>query len=143
MSESIPAIRQLVVRALRVPMREPHRTASGVLTASPLVLTDVVTDDGTVGHSIVFTYTAAALSPTADLVRNLAPLVEGEKLAPAELAQNLAARFRLLGSQGLVGMALAAIDMACWDAFARLQGLPLCSLLGGTERPLRAYGEKR
>ena len=140
MSESTPTIRQLAVRALRVPMSEPHRTASGVITESPLVLTDIVTDDGTVGHSIVFTYTPAALAPTAELVRNLAPLIEGEKLAPAELEQNLAARFRLLGSQGLVGMALAAIDMACWDAFARLQDLPLLSLLGGAERPLRAYG---
>ena len=128
------------VRALRVPMSEPHRTASGVITESPLVLTDVVTDEGTVGHSIVFTYTTAALLPTAELTRNLAPMVEGELLAPAEIERNLAARFRLLGAQGLVGMALAAIDMACWDALARMHRLPSLTLLGGAEKPLRAYG---
>ena len=44
---------------------------SGVVAESPLVLTDVVTDDGVVGHSIVFTYTTAALEPTAELVQNM------------------------------------------------------------------------
>jgi len=36
-------------------MTEPHKTVSGVITESPLVLTDVVTDIGISGHSIVFT----------------------------------------------------------------------------------------
>jgi mandelate racemase len=104
------------------------------------VLTDVETDAGVVGHSIVFTYTPAALKPTADLIRNLEPLVKGEPLAPAEVEQRLARRFRLLGPQGLVGIALAAIDMALWDALARLHGASLVRLLGGLERPIRCYG---
>jgi mandelate racemase len=121
-------------------MEEPHRTASGMVTESPLVLTDVVTEDGIVGHSIVFTYNIAALEPTAALVRNLEPLFKGEKVAPRDLELKLAHRFRLLGTQGLVGMALAAIDMAIWDAMARGQEMSLVRLLGGVERPLRAYG---
>src|SRR5262245_17663258 len=36
-------------------------------------------------------------------------------------------------------MALAAIDMALWDALARVHDLPLVRLLGGVEKPLRAY----
>ena len=135
-----PRIRSLRVRALRVPMPEPHRTASGVITESPLVLTDLITEDGLVGHSMVFTYTPMALQPVAELIRNFESLVEDEPLAPAALEQKLAQRFRLLGPQGLVGIALAAIDMAAWDAFARLQQLPLVSLLGGEEQPIRAYG---
>jgi len=138
--QSLPKIQTVEVRAVRVPMTEPHRTASGTITESPLVLTDVITDSGVIGHGLVFTYTTAALLPTAELVRNLAPLIEGEILAPAELEQQLARRFRLLGTQGLVGMALAAIDMACWDALARCHEIPLCRLLGGVEKPLRAYG---
>jgi len=138
--DSLPIIQEVRVRAVRVPMAEPHRTASGVVAESPLVLTDVLTDTGVTGHSMIFTYTPAALKPTADLIRNLEPLVKGSELAPREIEQKLAGRFRLLGSQGLVGMALAAIDMALWDALARVHGLPLVRLLGGVERPLRAYG---
>jgi len=138
--QSAPKIRSLEVRALRVPMTEPHRTASGTITESPLVLVDATTDSGVTGHGLVFTYTTAALEPTAELIRNIAPLIEGEALAPLEIEQQLARRFRLLGTQGLVGMALAGIDMACWDALARCHGIPLYQLLGGAEKPLRAYG---
>jgi mandelate racemase len=35
------------------------------------VLIDVVTDQGVVGHGIVFTYTTAVLKPAAELVQNL------------------------------------------------------------------------
>ena len=112
-----PIIHEFRVRAVRVPLAEPHQTASGVVAESPLVLTDVVTDAGVTGHSIVFTYTPAALKPTAELIRNFEALVKGEALAPVEIEQKLARRFRLLGTQGLVGMALAAIDMALWDAW--------------------------
>jgi mandelate racemase len=121
-------------------MTEPHRTASGVITESPLVLTDVITDTGISGHSIVFTYTPAALNPTAELIQNCEALVKGDVLAPVEVEQKLAKRFRLLGTQGLVGIALAAIDMALWDALAHVHSLPLVRLLGGVEKPVRAYG---
>ena len=135
-----PTIKSLRVRAVRVPMREPHQTASGVVSESPLVLTDVLTSEGIAGHSMVFTYTAAALGPTAQLVQNLQDLIVGEPLAPAEIEQRLSRRFRLLGPQGLVGMALAAIDMALWDALARVHDTSLVRLLGGVEKPVRAYG---
>jgi mandelate racemase len=135
-----PTIRELRVRTVRVPMQPPHSTASGVITESPLVLTDVITAEGVVGHSIVFTYTVPALEPTASLIRGLEPLIKGEQLAPHEIEHKLTRRFRLLGTQGLVGMALAAIDMALWDALARCHDTSLMRLLGGVEKPLRAYG---
>ena len=96
--DSLPTIQGFRVRAVRVPMTEPHQTASGVITESPLVLTDVITDTGISGHSIVFTYTPAALNPTAELIQNCEALVKGDVLAPAEIEQKLAKRFRLLGT---------------------------------------------
>ncbi len=137
---SSPTVQGLRVRAVRVPMTEPHQTAGGTITESPLVLTDVITDTGIIGHSIVFTYTPAALKPTADLIQNLEALVEGDILAPAQVEQKLAKRFRLLGTQGLVGIALAAIDMAMWDALARVHDTSLMGLLGGVEKPIQPYG---
>jgi mandelate racemase len=134
-----PKIAELRVRTARVPMT-PHRTASGTVAESPLVLTDVITDSGVAGHSIVFTYTAAALEPTAAFLRNLEPLVKGEPLAPGYIEQKLSRRFRLLGTHGLVGMALAGLDMALWDALARTHDTSIARLLGGVERPVKAYG---
>ncbi len=137
---SSPTVKEFRVRAVRAPMVEPHRTASGVVAESPLVLTDITTDSGVVGRSITFTYTPAALVPTATFIRNLEPLVVGEPLAPAAIAGKLSARLRLLGTQGLVGMALAGIDMALWDALARTHGVSLTGMLGGVVRPIPAYG---
>ena len=68
-THKMPNIHRMKVRAVRVPINPPHTTASGVVSESPLVLTDVFSDDGGVGHSVVFTYTTAALKPTADLIQ--------------------------------------------------------------------------
>ncbi len=65
-------VQGLRVRPVRVPISEPHRTASGVVTESPLVLVDLITDQGFAGRSLVFTYTTLALGRTADLVRLVA-----------------------------------------------------------------------
>jgi mandelate racemase len=137
---SAVTIRELRARAVRVPMPEPHRTASGVIAESPLVLVDAVTSDGVVGHGIVFTYATAALAATAAFVRELAPLVVGRPLAPLDCWHGLAARFRLLGTQGLVGMAISGLDMALWDALARTHQTSVVRLLGGAERPVQVYG---
>jgi mandelate racemase len=133
-------IRELRVRALQVTMPQPHRTASGTISESPLIVTQVITDQGVIGSSLIFTYTAAALKPCADLIANLEPLISGEPVAPQPIHDRLLAAFRLLGPQGLTGMAIAAIDMALWDAVARYHKLPLCRLLGGIEQPIPAYG---
>src|SRR3954452_6917037 len=48
-------------------------------------------------------------------------------------------KFRLLGWQGLVGMAVSGLDMAFWDALGQAAGQPLAQLLGGAPRPIRVY----
>jgi mandelate racemase len=128
------------VRCVNVPLAEPHRTASGMIDASPLVLLTIATDEGVLGHSITFTYTPAALKPTAQLMKNIEPLALGQALEPAALSDKLHTRFRLLGTQGLVGMALAGIDMALWDALARSRGMALHALLGFAAKPVPCYG---
>lgn len=133
-------ITELSVQAVRLPIPTPHRTASGVIAESPLVLTEIHTDAGVIGRSIVFTYTPVALKPVADLIENMAPLIEQKPLTPAALDQQLSAQFRLLGTQGLVGMALAAIDMALWDAHAKISNCNLVQLFGGNHQSIPAYG---
>lgn len=135
-----PKITGLNVSAILLPMLEPHRTASGVVSESPLVLTELHTDAGITGRSIVFTYTPIALKPLADLISNMSALIENQPLAPTQLEAQLSARFRLLGTQGLIGMALAAIDMAMWDAHTRVHQTNLVQLLGGTAKAVPVYG---
>lgn len=137
---SLPLIEDLTVTAIEVPIEPAHRTASAVITHSPLLLIDLHLCGALRGHAIVFTYSPAVLKPMGELLLNLKPLLVGQALAPRTLHQSLNARFRLLGTQGLMGMLLAGIDMALWDALARHQSQPLNALLGGTPSTVTPYG---
>ena len=136
-------IRGLTVRPLELVPARPVETAAGALTTTPLVLIDLQTEEGVVGHSYVRCYTPLALPATARLIEALAEILVGRRLAPEALNDTLAARFRLLGLQGLVGIALAGVEMAAWDACARAGERSLVELLGGEPRPIPAYASLR
>lgn len=132
-------IATLRARAVNVPLKYPVRTSVGVVDTSPLVLIDLVTDQGATGRSYLFTYTPLALEATRQMVMTLGALLIGQPVAPVALEQRLAGRLRLLGRTGIAAMACAGLDMAAWDALAVAQGMPLVELLGGERRPIRAY----
>jgi mandelate racemase len=133
----------LGARAVDVPVKPPLETASGIIGSAPLVLLDLLTEEGVTGHSYVFCYTPLALGPTARLVSNLGPLIEGDPVVPLAIEQKLQATFRLIGPQGLTGLAMAAIDVAAWDALAKANDRPLVEFLGGEARPVPAYASLR
>ena len=133
-------VKGLRARPVSVPMSRPLQTAAGELTEAPLVLVDLATDGGVTGRSYVFAYTPLALRPVARLITELTDVIAGEPLAPVDLTATVAARFRMLGLKGPPTIALAAIDMAAWDALARAAEMPVCRLLGGSPRPIPAYG---
>jgi mandelate racemase len=139
MTVAPPTIRSLTARPVLAPLPRPLRTASGAIPAAPLLLLDVGTDQDVTGRAYVFGYTPMTLQPLRAFVDNLAELVVGRPLAPADRAGQLSLAFRLLGRQGLVGMALSGLDMALWDALGRYHGRPVAELLGGEARPLPAY----
>ena len=131
--------RDLRVRAVNVPMPHPLQTSSGEIRLAPLLLVDLITEEGITGSTYLFCYTPPALKPAAQLLAEIAPLLCGDTVAPFDLDRKLQRQFRLLGTKGLAAMAMAGIDMAAWDALARAQGLPLARLLGGTPRPVAVY----
>jgi mandelate racemase len=132
-------IKSLRSRPLMVPLKTPIRTASGEVTHAPLILIDLVTTSGIIGHSYLFTYTPLALKSVNDLLDSLSAVVEGMACAPQELLRVLEGRFRLLGNTGLVTIALAGIEMAAWDCLAKSAKRPLVELLGGENRPVPCY----
>jgi mandelate racemase len=132
-------ISSLDVRAVHVPMRIPLQTSSGTIRVAPLALLDLHTSEGVTGRTYLFCYTPLVLKPVCDLLANLGPVLQGGPLAPLEVNRILQSRFRLLGAKGIVGMALAGIDMAAWDALAQFQGQPLARALGADAVDIRAY----
>jgi mandelate racemase len=132
-------LRSLTARKVNVEMSRPLQTSSGVIRTCPLVLIDLQTEEGLTGRSYLFCYAPLALAPVASLVQSLEASLRGDPVAPLAIEQKLQRQFRLLGPQGLTGMAMAGIDMAAWDALAKAAGLALVRLLGGAPRPIPAY----
>jgi len=134
----------LTVRAIRAtPVKVPPRfvigTSQGALNPVPLLLIDVETAEGITGRSWLFCYLAAAAPAIVSLIDEVERLTTGARLDPAALWAKLARRFTLIGVQGIVRMALAGFDTACWDALAIAAGLPLSRFLGAAPRPIPAY----
>lgn len=132
-------IRGLRARAVDAPLPHPIRTAVGEVPSAALVLLDVFTDEGVTGRSYLFAYTPVALRSLVGLLRDLEPELVGKPVAPVERMRQWEMRFRLVGWQGLIGMAVGAVDMALWDALGCAAELPVATLLGGEPRPLQAY----
>jgi len=132
-------IEAISARAVVAPLVRPIRTAVGHVPNAPLVLIDVRATDGVVGRSYIFAYAPLALRPLVQLINELGASLVGKTVAPARLMEEFNRRFRLLGWQGLVGMAVSGLDMAFWDALARARNAPLVCLLGGEPRALPAY----
>jgi mandelate racemase len=121
----------LTARAVDVPMRRPIQTASGEIPTAALVLLDLHTREGVTGSAYAFCYSSLMVRPVREILAGLEAELAGRPLVPLELHDALRARFRLLGSTGLLGLALNAVDVAAWDGVARAAELPLATLLGG------------
>jgi mandelate racemase len=132
-------IRAVRTVAVHVPMKRPLGTSARRMDTAPLVLIDIDTEERISGRAYVFCYLPAATAAVESILSEVAARVTGDRVAPVDLNAKLARHFRLLGVHGLVTMALAGFDAACWDALAIAAGVPLVELLGGSIRPVRAY----
>jgi mandelate racemase len=139
MSKSIPAISAVKARAVVTPMTRPLKNAFGVIDVAPLVLIDVATDQGVTGRAYLFAYSKQTLKPFVHLIEEIGRDLVGKPVAPHDLMAAMNAKFRLLGTQGLVGMAMSGLDMAFWDVLGKAAGKPVVELLGGSAKPIRCY----
>lgn len=145
MSEiTTPAVSRLHIAAIRsqyvrVPMRFPLGTSAAAMTEAPLLLIDLETSEGVVGRSYLFCYRDSGAKAIALILAEAAELIRGHEVSPADIAAFLARRYALLGVTGTVRMALAAIDIAAWDALAVAANMPLARFLGASLRDIKAY----
>ena len=139
-----PLLPALTVRAVRatpveVPLNYVLGTSAAVVRQAPLMLVDVETEEGVTGRSYLFCYLPAAAAGIAGILSEVEKLTKGARIAPGELWKKLAKRFTLIGVQGIVRMAMAGFDTACWDAAAVAAGVPLATFIGAEPRPIPAY----
>ena len=132
-------VRSISGVGVEVPMTYALGTSRGRITKAPLFLIDVETAEGVTGRAYLWCYFPRAMSAVASILKEIEERTKGDRVVPAELWAKLAERFALIGVQGIVRMAMAGFDIACWDALATAAGVPLVRFLGGEPRPILAY----
>jgi mandelate racemase len=140
MPDSPPlTIRSIAGVGVEVPMNFALGTSRGRITKAPLLLIDVTTAEGITGRAYLWSYFPRAMVAIASILQEIEERTKGERIDPAVLWSKLAERFALIGVQGVVRMAMAGFDIACWDALSTAAGVPLAKFLGGEPRRVLAY----
>jgi len=135
-------IRSLTTRGMMVPLRFTLGTSAAIVKAVPLLLVDLLNEDGATGRAYTFCYRPSGAVAISSHLSEAMNLLRDSSVTPFDASRVLSRQFALLGVTGSVRMALSLIDMAMWDAAAMMRGVPLSSLLGSSPRPLMAYDSR-
>ena len=127
-------VRAISAVGVEVPMTYVLGTSRGRIAKAPLLLIDVETAEGVTGRSYLWSYFPRAMVAIASILKEVEERTKGERIDPAALWARLSERFALIGVQGVVRMAMAGFDIACWDALAAAANQPLVRMLGGEPR---------
>ena len=124
----------------RIPLARPWGDQTHSIDHIELVVTDVRTDSGTAGTGFAYTVGTGARAVEALLDGYIAPLLEGTEVAPRAQWWRMWRSLHDAGGGGLTTIAIAACDIALWDAVAKAQGRPLTAVLGQFRSSIPAYG---
>jgi len=98
----------------------------------------VTTDDGHLGWGQVAPYHADI---TAQVVhRQVAPYALGADALDIDRLVDIIPEREHKFPGSYICRAIGGLDTALWDLRGKLEGKPVCELIGGTPGPLRAYG---
>jgi mandelate racemase len=132
-------IQSLRSTALAVPMKRPLGTSAQMVRTAPLLLVDLETEQGVTGRTYLYCYLPMAASLIARVLEESLAVIKGEPVDPRRIGAMLWKHFCLVGSTGIIGMALSAVDAVCWDALATAANTSLCRFLGGQPAAIPAY----
>jgi mandelate racemase len=126
-------------RPVVLKLRRPVVIRIATMTEWPLILIDLYTEEGIVGRSYLEPYIVKSMRYLIPALHDFGEMLKGCRIAPFDLFDATRKSLHFVGYEGLSTIAVSGLDMAAWDALAKAAGLPLCVLLGGSVRPVKAY----
>src|SRR5207247_1730613 len=135
---------QLTLKSVRarpvvVPLKRPVVSKVGLFQDWPLILIDLYTNEGVVGHSYLEPYIKQSVRYIVPAIEELAQAAKGQPVAPFDGYRRGVGSLHLVGREGVSLIAVSGLDMAAWDALAKAADMPLAVFLGGTVGPVPAY----
>ncbi len=132
-------LKNLRARPVLLKLDRPVTARIATIETWPLILIDLETEEGVPGRAYLEPYVPKSMRYLVPALHDLGEMLQGHQLAPAEIYDKARKSLHFVGYSGLSMIAVAGLDMAVWDALARSAGVPLCTLLGGTPGPVKAY----
>jgi D-galactarolactone cycloisomerase len=139
-------IRRVEAFCYRYPLATPVVTSFGSMRDRPALFVRVEDGDGQSGWGEVWcNFPSMGAEHRTRLINEmLAPMLAGRAVAhPSEAFEHLSAATSVLalqsGEPGPFAQAIAGVDIALWDLFAKRAKLPLWRMLGGTSPRMRVY----
>jgi mandelate racemase len=139
MSHASLTVRGITARAVVLKLKRPVVARIATITDWPLILIDLLTEEGTVGRSYLEPYVVKSMRYLVPALNDLGTMLKGRRMAPIELFDAARKSLHFVGYEGLSMIAASGLDMAAWDGLAKAADLPLCVLLGGSVGPVKAY----
>jgi L-alanine-DL-glutamate epimerase-like enolase superfamily enzyme len=140
------AIRSVQALCYRYPLMTPVVTSFGRMLSRPAVFVRVQDEDGYSGWGEVWAnFPSTGAEHRARLVNEvLAPAISGFTVGqPLDVFEALTQGTSVLalqsGEPGPFAQAIAGIDLAIWDLYARRRKMALWKLLGGSRNQIRVY----
>jgi len=131
--------RSIRARPVLLKLKRPVVARIATIVEWPLILIDLQTEEGIVGRSYLEPYTTKAMKYLIPALNDFGELLKGRSLAPLEIYEAARKSLHFVGYQGMSMIAVSGLDMAAWDAWAKVAELPLCVLLGGSVGTVAAY----
>lgn len=132
-------LRSVSVRPVLVPLRRPVVSKVGLFNEWPIILIDLITEEGIVGRSYLEPYLKHSMRYIVPAIRDLAGTRTGLSIRPLDDFQNGLKSLNLVGNEGISMIAVSGLDMAAWDAMAKAANMPLAVFLGGALGTVPAY----
>ena len=139
MSSTRLTLREIKARPIVLRLKRPIVAKITTLTEWPVILIDLLTEEGITGRSYLEPYVVKSMRYLVPALHDLGALLKGRTVAPVELFDAARKSLHFVGYEGLSMIAASGLDMAAWDALAKAANLPLCVLLGGTVGPVKSY----
>jgi mandelate racemase len=131
--------RSVTARPVVLKLKRPVVARIATITDWPLILIDLVTEEGVIGRSYLEPYLVKSMRYLVPALNDLGAMLKGRRIAPVDLFDAARKSLHFIGYEGLSMIAASGLDMAAWDALAKASGQPLCVLLGGSVGPVKSY----
>jgi mandelate racemase len=103
-------------RAVVLKLRRPVVARIATITDWPLILLDLITEEGIVGRSYLEPYTIKTMRYLIPALQDFGAMLRGRRVAPVELYDLARKSLHFVGYQGLSMIAVSGLDMAAENA---------------------------